>query len=70
MGEHRRTLEMMKVISHILPDEMFLNLGAGLIDGVPNCLYSDVPNEELEANLAIYNLPGAMKKNGADRQSY
>jgi hypothetical protein len=62
MGEHRRTLEMMKVMSHILPDEMFLGLGAGLIDGVPNCLYGDVPNEELQVNLATENLPGAMKK--------
>jgi len=62
MGEHRRTLEMMKVMSHILPEDMFLGLGAGLIDGVPNCLYGDVPNEELQTNLATENLPGAMKK--------
>ena len=62
LGEHRRTLEMLKVMTHILPDEMFLGLGAGLIDGVPNCMYGDVPNEELMANLATENLPGAMRK--------
>ena len=62
MGEHRRTLEMIKVMSHILPTEMFLGLRAGLLNGVPNCLYGSLPNEELEANLATENLPAAMKK--------
>ena len=62
MGEYQRTLEMMKVMSHILPDEICLGLGAGLLDGVLNCLYGDVPNKELEPNISTDNLPGAMKK--------
>ena len=62
MGEHRRTLEMMKVTSHTLPTEIFLGLGAGLLDGVLNCLYGSVPNKELEANLAREILPAEMKK--------
>ena len=61
-AEYRRTLEMMKVMSHILPDDMSLGLGAGLLDRVPNCLYSYVPNEELKVNLLTENLPGVMKK--------
>ena len=54
-------LEMMKVMSHILPNEMLLNLGERLLNGVPNCLYGDIPNEELKANLSTDNLLGAMK---------
>lgn len=60
MGEHQQTLEMMKVMTHILPDDMFLVLGAGLIDGVPNCVYGNVPHEKLQANLDTDNLPAAV----------
>ena len=61
MNEHRRTLEMMKVTSHIMPTDKYLALGAGIIDGVPNFLYGDVPASELESNIASPNLPSARK---------
>ena len=42
-GEHRRTDQMLRVMSHILPDELFLELGAAMIDGVPNLLNAELP---------------------------
>jgi len=33
-GEHRRTNRMLRIMSHILPEKLFLELCAGLIDGV------------------------------------
>ena len=46
-GEHRMTDEMLRVMSHILPDKLLLELGAGLVDGVPNFLNAEIENNEL-----------------------
>ena len=45
-----------------MPDNRYLALGNGLIDGVPNCLYGDVPASELEASLSTPNLVAAERK--------
>ena len=62
MGEHCWTLENMKVMTHLLPDKMFLALGAGFIDGVPNWLYWDVPYKEIKANISTGNLLAPISK--------
>ena len=48
IGEHRRTLQMLRTMSHIVPDNIYLPFAATFIDGVPNCFYGDVENSELE----------------------
>ena len=62
MGEHRGTDQMLRAMSHILPDELFLELGTAMIDVVPNLLNSELPSEEVASLLAIPNLP-TMAKN-------
>lgn len=49
-------------MSHIVPDDIYLPFAATLIDGVPNCLYGEVENSELEANLSTNNLPAVVRK--------
>ena len=49
-------------MTRILLDENFLALGVALIYGVPNCLYGDVPHEDIQANLDTDNLPAAVRK--------
>ena len=61
MGQHRRTDEMLRIMSHILPDKLFLQLGAGLIDGVPNYLHGSIETEELDRYMAEDNLPSVQK---------
>ena len=56
-GEHRRTDQMLRVMSHILPDDLFLELAAGLVDGVPNLLNTELPSEEVASLLTTDNLP-------------
>ena len=59
-GEHRRTLQMLRTMSHIVPDDIYLPFAATFIDGVPNCFYGDVENSELEENLKTDNLPAVV----------
>lgn len=61
MNEHHCNLQMLKVMSHIIPTDHFLTLGAGLVNGVPNFLYGNVPLSKLESNLLTPNLPTATK---------
>lgn len=42
---------MLRVLSHILPDKLFLELAAGLIDGVPNHLVAEIKEEETREML-------------------
>ena len=60
-GEHRRTDQMIRVMSHILPDDLFQELAAGLIDGVPNLLNTEIPSEEVVSLLTTNNLPTVAK---------
>ena len=56
-GEQRRTDQMLRITSHILPEKMLLELGAALIDGVPNQLVAEILQEELEEMLKRKNMP-------------
>ena len=60
-GEHRRTDQMLRVMSHILPDDLFQELAAGLVDGVPNLLNTTIPSEEVASLLTTNNLPTVAK---------
>ena len=60
-GEHRRTNQMLQVMSHILPDDLFLELAAVMVDGIPNLLNAELPSEELASFLATLNLPTVAK---------
>ena len=62
MGEHRRTVQALRILSHILPDKLFLPYAATLIEGVPNCLHGHVPSDELYTNLATDNLQSVKHK--------
>ena len=56
-------------MSHILPDNLFQELAAGLVDGVPNLLNTEIPSEEVASLLTTNNLPTVAKNNRARRQS-
>ena len=60
-GEHRRTNLMLQVMSHILPDELFLELAAAMVDGVPNRLNAELPIKEVARLLATPNLSTVAK---------
>ena len=60
-GEHRRTDQMLRVMSHVLPDNLFQELAAGLVDGVPNLLNTEIPSEEVASLLITNNLPMVAK---------
>ena len=60
-SEHRRIDEMLQVMSHILPNQLFLELATGLIDGVPNLLNTEIPSEEVASLLTTNNLPTVAK---------
>ena len=60
---HRRTDQMLRVMSHILPDDLFQELAAGLVDGVPNLLNTEFPSEEVASLLTTNNLSTVAKKN-------
>ena len=68
-GEHRRTDQMLRVISHILPDNLFQELAAGLVDGVPNLLNTELPSEEGASLLTTNKLPTVAKKHRVGPQS-
>ena len=59
MGEHRRTNQALRVMSHFLPDNLLLELLAALIDGVLNVLSAHLPNKELQTYLQAPNLKSA-----------
>ena len=61
-GEHRRTDQMLRVMSHILPDNLFQELAAGLADSVPNLLNTELSSEEVASLLTTNNLPMVAKK--------
>ena len=60
-SEHWRTDEMLQVMSHILPNNLFLELATGLIDGVPNLLNTEIPSKEVASLLSTSNLPTVAK---------
>ena len=49
-------------MSHILPDNLLQELAAGLVDGVPNLLNTELSSEELTSLLITNNLPTVAKK--------
>ena len=68
-GKHQRTDQMLQGMSHILPNNLFKELAAGLVDGVPNLLNTEIPSEEVAGLLTTNNLPMVAKKLRACRQS-
>ena len=60
-GEHRRTDQMLRVMSHILSDDLFQELAAGLVDDVPNLLNTELASEEVASLLTTNNLPTVAK---------
>ena len=60
-GEHRRTDQMLQVMSDILPDTLFRELAAAMVDGVPNLLNAEIPSEKVANLLATANLPAVAK---------
>ena len=61
IGEHRRTDQMPQVMYHILPDDLFLEIAAAMVDGVPNLLNAELQSEEVASLLATPNLPTVAK---------
>ena len=55
-GEHPCTDQMLQVMSHILPDDLFWELAAAMVDGVPNLLNAEIPSKVAANLLAIANL--------------
>ena len=60
-GEHRRTDQMLRLMSHILPYDLFQELAARLVDNVPNLLNTEIPSEEVASLLTTNNLPTVAK---------
>ena len=52
---------MLQVMSHILPDNLSQELAAGLVDGVPNLLNTEIPSEEVASLPTTNNLPTVAK---------
>ena len=48
-------------MSHILLDELFLELAAAMVDGVPNLLNTELTSEEVASLLSTTNLPTVAK---------
>ena len=48
-------------MSHILPNDLFQELAAGLVNGVPNLLNTEIPSEEVASLLTTNNLPTVAK---------
>ena len=53
---------MLRVMSHVLPNDLFQELAAGLVDGVPNLLNTEIPSEEMASLITTNNLPMVAKK--------
>ena len=60
--KHRRIDQMLQVMSHILPDKLFQELVAGLVNGVPNLLNTKIPSDEVATLLTTNNLSTVAKK--------
>ena len=60
-GKHRRTDQMLQVMSHILSDKLFQELTAGLVNGVSNLLNTKIPSKEVATLLSTSNLPTVAK---------
>ena len=60
-GEHCHTDQMLQVMSHILSDELFLELAAAMVNGVPNLLNAELPSEEVATLLSTPKLPTVVK---------
>ena len=50
---------MLRTLSHILPDQIFTELCAGLVDKVPNLLNVELDNKEVQEMIHRGNLPNA-----------
>ena len=61
MGEQRRSVQMLRTMTHVLPDDVFLPFAATMVDGIPNCLYGNLTAAELDANLSTPNLLSVWK---------
>ena len=48
-------------MSYIVPDILFQELAAGLIEGVPNLLNTELPSKEVASLLSTNNLPTVAK---------
>ena len=64
MNEHRRTLQMLASMSHIMPDKIWRELGAGMVEGVPNFFHGDIEYDEFSAASKEKNLPAARQRPG------
>ena len=60
-GENQRIDKMLQVMSHILPDNLFLELSAGLIDSAPYLLNTEILSKEVTGLLTTSNLPTVAK---------
>ena len=52
---------MLRVMFHSLPNNIFQELAAGLVEGVPNLLNTEIPSEEVVSLLTTNNLPMVAK---------
>ena len=48
---------MLRVMSHISLDNLFCDLAAAMIDGVPNILNTELPSDKVVSLLSTNNLP-------------
>ena len=60
-GEYRRINQMLRVMSHILLDNLFQELSAAMVDRVPNLLNTELPSKEVSSLLSADNLPTVTK---------
>ena len=60
-GEHQHTDQILRVMSHILPDTLFCQLAVAMIDRVPNLLKAELPSKEVASLLSMDNLQTAVK---------
>ena len=52
---------MLRVMSHILPDDLFRELAAAMVDEVPNLFKTEIPSKEVASLMATANLPAVAK---------
>ena len=52
---------MLQLMSHILLDDLFQELAAGIVDSVPKLLNTEIPSEEVASLLTTNNLPTVAK---------
>ena len=56
-GEQQRTDQMLRVMSHILPNDLFRELAVAMVDGVLNLLNTEIPSKEVASLWTTANLP-------------